>query len=170
MSKQLPARIRCPDCAHQFDTTVYRSIWIEYPENRKLIFDDRINVVTCPACDSDLRLPAPLLCANVTKQFAVWYEPYPDADVEKDVQLYAQHHGPRGFYAMAPRIREWTAFKEKIVELEEQSAMKSAEELRPQMWKNVHALFGSVKKAPASHSAASMFTRMMFWLRSFARH
>ncbi len=124
MSKQLAAQIRCPNCEHQFEATLYRSIWIEYPENRKLIFDDKINVVTCPACKSKTRLQFSFLCTNVREQIAVWYEPYPDPDVEKDAQLFAKRYGPRNFYATAPRIRDWNAFKEKIVELEQQTGMK----------------------------------------------
>jgi transcription elongation factor Elf1 len=50
MSKRLEAKITCPNCNHQFDFTLYRSIWGEYPENRDLVMSDRINVATCPSC------------------------------------------------------------------------------------------------------------------------
>ena len=45
MSKKLEAEIRCPSCGHAFPTELYRSIRIEYPENRALIFQDKINCV-----------------------------------------------------------------------------------------------------------------------------
>ena len=145
MSKQLQANIRCPNCEHQFEATLYRSIWIEYPENRKLIFDDKINLVTCPACNSNTRLPFSFLCTNVKKQIAVWYEPYPDADVEKDVEQYAKHTGPRSFYATAPRIRDWDEFKQKIVELERQPGMRQAAELSPEMRENFQGFVRSLR-------------------------
>src|ERR1035441_5129742 len=99
VSKQLPATICCPKCAHSFSATLYRSLWIEYPENRSLVFEDKINVVTCPACNSKTTLPFALLCTNVNKQIAVWYEPYPDAVVDEDVRRYVKHFGPGSFYA-----------------------------------------------------------------------
>ena len=35
MSKRVEAKITCPNCDHQFDFTLYRSIWGEYSENRE---------------------------------------------------------------------------------------------------------------------------------------
>lgn len=153
MSKQLQAQIRCPNCKHQFVATLYRTIWIEYPENRKLIFDDKINVVTCPACKSKTKLPFPFLCTNVKEQIAVWYEPYPDADVEKDVQQYAKHTGPRSFYATAPRIQDWHAFKEKIIELEQQTGMRQAAGLSPEMREKFQGFVQSLQEKQKSSPA-----------------
>ena len=53
MSKQVEVEVTCPKCRVQFETTLYRSLWIEYPENRNLIFNDEINLVTCPSCSLD---------------------------------------------------------------------------------------------------------------------
>ncbi len=145
MSKTLQARIRCPNCKNQFEATLYRSIWIEFPENRKLIFDDNINRVTCPACKMQTKLEFPFLCTNVKEHIAVWYEPYPDADVEKDAQLYARHHGPSSFYATAPRIRDWNAFKEKIVELEERTGVKLPSRLSPEMQEKMQGFMNHLK-------------------------
>ena len=149
MSKTLQARIRCPNCENQFETTLYRSIWIEFPENRKLVFDDKINRVTCPACKMQTKLEFPFLCTNVKEHIAVWYEPCPDPDVEKDAQLYAKHHGPSSFYATAPRIRDWNAFKEKIVELEQRTGMKPPSRLSPEMQEKMQGFVDHLKEEQA---------------------
>lgn len=100
-------------------TNLYRSIWIEDPENRKLIFDDQINVAACPKCRTRTKLEFPFLCTNVKKRIAVWWEPYPDPDIDKDLEQYKKHFGAGSFYASAPRVRDWEEFKGKIIELEQ---------------------------------------------------
>lgn len=118
MSKQIRAEISCPDCGTTFSANLYRSLWIEDAENRALVEDDLVNLVTCPGCNKSSRLEFSLLCTNVKRKFAVWYEPYHDAAVDKDVMLYRQQFGPNSFYAKAPRVRDWGEFKKKIRELE----------------------------------------------------
>src|ERR1041385_4553550 len=119
MSKTFSIELSCPFCQSDFPATLYRTIWIEDSENRKLVFEDKINVVTCPNCGRESHVQSSLLATNVREHIAVWYEPYPDPQVEEDLRLYAKHMGADSFYATAPRIRDWAAFKEKIVELEQ---------------------------------------------------
>lgn len=57
MSKRIEAKISCPGCVNQFDFTLYRTIWGEYPENRELVMSDKINVATCPNCKKATKLP-----------------------------------------------------------------------------------------------------------------
>ena len=43
MSKKVRANIRCPKCNHEAPIELYRSIWVEEPQNRALILSDAIN-------------------------------------------------------------------------------------------------------------------------------
>jgi hypothetical protein len=63
-------------------------------------------------------LEFPFLCTNVAKGVAIWYEPYPDAQIDADIEQYRKHMGPNSFYAKAPRIADWETFKVKFLELE----------------------------------------------------
>jgi hypothetical protein len=54
-------------------------------------------------CDHRERLEFPFLCTNVAKGVAIWYEPYPDAQIDADIEQYRKHMGPNSFYAKAPR-------------------------------------------------------------------
>lgn len=145
MSKRLPARIRCPNCDNQFEALLYRSIWIEEPANRKLIFDDQINVVICPKCKTKTKLEFPFLCTNVGERIAIWYEPYPDPQIDTDMKQYANHFGPNSFYATAPRIRDWEAFKAKILECERQPDMRPAAQPSPEMRQKMRGFIDHIK-------------------------
>lgn len=118
MSKKVGANITCAQCKNVFPTELYRSIWVEYPENRSLVLNDEINAVTCPRCKHHERLEFPFLCTNVKRGFALWYEPYPDPQIDKDVADYRTHTGPNSFYSTAPRIADWNDFKRKMREME----------------------------------------------------
>ena len=118
MSKKLGANITCPACKNVFPTELYRTIWAENPENRSLILDDKINAVTCPRCKHHERLQFPFLCTNVKRGFALWYEPHPDPQIDKDMADYRKHMGAESFYSKAPRISDWETFKAKLLEME----------------------------------------------------
>lgn len=124
---------------------LYRSIWIENPENRKMIFDDQINVVMCPKCMIKTKLEFPFLCTNAKEHIAVWYEPYSDPEIDKDMKQYAKHFGPSSFYATAPRIRDWKAFKEKIVGLEQCTEMKPAGKPSPEIREKMRGFINHIK-------------------------
>ncbi|OGU18624.1 MAG: hypothetical protein A2X85_17450 [Geobacteraceae bacterium GWF2_54_21] len=118
MSKRIDAAITCKKCQHNFNVSLYRSIWVEDPENRRLIFEDMINRVTCPNCSDSQRLEFPFLCTNVKSGIAIWYEPYYDPAIDDDVKLYAAQFGKQSFYALAPRIKDWEDFKKKLLEMD----------------------------------------------------
>lgn len=127
---------------------LYRSIWIEDPENRKKIFDNDINVLDCPNCKDRTRIEFPFLATNVKRKFAVWYEPIPDPAIDADIQQYASHFGNDSFYAKAPRIRNWDAFKTKITELE--SSLYSAGKApnpSPEMQRELHGFVEYLHKS-----------------------
>jgi hypothetical protein len=118
MSKRIDATITCPHCETQFQMSLYRTIWGEYPENRALVMDDSINVAHCKACGIDTKLVFPLMYTNTKEHFAVWWEPYPDAQMDQDSQGYAKMFGQGNFYQTAPRIKDWSDFKKTIVKFE----------------------------------------------------
>jgi hypothetical protein len=146
MSKQVPASISCPKCGQTSEISLYRSIWIEYPENRKLIFNNQINVFSCHRCGFSEKIPFSLLATNVKRHIAVWYEPSPDPHVESDMKQYAAQFGPKSFYAIAPRIRNWEDFKNKIVELEGRTGIKSDLIVSTEMQNNMGWDVGSTKE------------------------
>jgi hypothetical protein len=118
MSKRVGAHIKCPSCGTETEFYLYRSLWIEDPENRKMVFEDRVNLFECPSCGRTERAQFPFLCTNKELGLAVWYEPYHDEAIDRDVEGYKQQMGPNSFYATAPRISDWEDFKKKIIEIE----------------------------------------------------
>lgn len=117
MSKTLELDLNCPRCHTSFRATLYRTIWVEIPENMDLIEKDQINLVHCPACGLSEMPSFPFMATNVRKKIAVWYEPTPDMNIDSDIALYRQHFGADSFYAMAPRIRDWEEFKRRLAQL-----------------------------------------------------
>lgn len=122
MSKQVDVSIICPECKNQFKVSLFRTMWIENPKNRDLVLTDKVNFITCPVCEWPGRVEFPLLCANVNKGFALWYEPYHDPEIDKDITQYAAQLGENSFYALAPRIKDWGEFKKKLIEMEESAS------------------------------------------------
>lgn len=117
---------------------LYRSLWVENPENKALVLNNEINAMTCPKCKFHQRLEFPFLCTNVKRGFALWYEPYPDPQIDKDVADYRKHMGPDSFYAKAPRISDWEAFKRKLLEMEASAPQQAAPvNVSPEMQKKM---------------------------------
>lgn len=115
MSKRVDATITCPRCGNEFQFSLYRTIWGEYEENKQLVMTDEINVSTCPACKSKTKLEYPFMYVDIKKQFAVWWEPINDPQIDKDAIEYGKMFGQGNFYQMAPRIRGWVDFKKTIL-------------------------------------------------------
>jgi len=101
MSKRIEAKISCPSCGNQFDFTLYRTIWGEYPENRELVMSNKINVSTCPNCKKATKLSYPFMHTNSKQQFAVWWEPEFDHQIGKDSEGYVQMMGAGNYLATA---------------------------------------------------------------------
>jgi hypothetical protein len=117
MSKKVELDLNCPQCQTTFKATLYRTIWVEFPEYMDLIQNDRINVVRCPACNFSEMPPFPFLATNTKKRIAIWYEPIPDKIIDTDIELYRRHYGEDFYLANAPRIRNWEEFKSCLVQL-----------------------------------------------------
>ncbi len=118
MSKIINAEIKCPKCQHQFEVSLYRTIWGERPENRELVMNNRINVKTCPSCQEEIRIVFPFLYTNAIKQFAVWWEPFHDPSIDTMRDGFASISGENGYLASALRIKDWEEFKNTIVKFE----------------------------------------------------
>lgn len=146
MSKLLDVKVPCPRCGKTKEMKLYRTIWIEYPENRALVFDDKVNVFTCEKCRFSEKLPIPLLATNAQDHIAVWYEPFPDPQIDEDSRLYAKHMGQNCFYATAPRVREWEEFKQKIVELEQRTGIKPGANFSHEMKERMRGFIGHIAK------------------------
>jgi hypothetical protein len=118
MSKTVEASIECRQCGHSKNAVLFRTLWTEDSENRALLLNDRVNVFVCDNCDYTERLEFPFLCTNVNKGLAIWYEPYHDPQIDADIEMYRQHMGANSFYAKAPRMADWNAFKARFLEME----------------------------------------------------
>ena len=94
------------------------------------MLNDRINVFSCDKCKHTERLEYPFLCTNVKKRLAIWYEPYHDAQIDADVEMYRKHMGANSFYAKAPRIADWDAFKAKFLEMETAGPQQGQEPIK----------------------------------------
>jgi len=122
MSKMISADLVCPKCDHKFSIVLFRSIWVENPEYRKLILEDTINRFDCPKCGFNINTDYPFFATNVKRGFALWYEPHHDSQIDKDVEGYKNVMGTNSFYARAPRIKDWNAFKQELLRMEAREA------------------------------------------------
>lgn len=114
MSQRIEASITCPNCGHIFPFSLYRSIWGEDEQNKELVLSDRINVAACPSCLSKTKIEYPFLYVDVRKQFAVWWEPEYDPQIDKDSMAYAKMFGEGNYYQKAPRVKNWDEFKKVV--------------------------------------------------------
>lgn len=114
MSKRVGATIQCSECEQKFGVQLYRSLWIEYPENMAMLMRREVNCFACPACESRAEVAYAVLCTHADKHYAVWYEPSFDHGVDADVADYTRKLGPNNYLAEAPRIADWGDFIETI--------------------------------------------------------
>jgi hypothetical protein len=92
MSKIDERKMDCPSCKQEFSTKIYSSAHIDNPHDRAQIFNDKINVATCPHCDVGIQIDTPLLCANHKLKFAVWYDPNHDEQIDGAANLLDKAH------------------------------------------------------------------------------
>lgn len=114
MSKRIDIEITCPHCGQKYQSTVFRTIWGEYEENRNMVMNDNINIVSCPHCHYSFHAPLAMMYVDVVKNFAVWWEPYYDSGIDSDTIGYRNMFGEKSYYATAQRISDWNEFKETI--------------------------------------------------------
>ena len=118
MSKIVEGMAKCPECGNQYHVSLFRSLWGEHPEKRALVFNNLANVIKCSNCGYTERAAISFLYVDMVKQFAVWYDPVNDPDIDKEKPQYEQMFGKANFYVTAPKIRTWENFKETILQFE----------------------------------------------------
>lgn len=118
MSMMIEITVTCPECKKRYRDKIFRTIWGENESNREIVFNDEINSVQCPHCTQTVRIPASLLYVDADRQFAVWYEPTHDPQIDKNIENYDRIFNPGNFYVTAPRIPDWDEFKETILKFE----------------------------------------------------
>lgn len=156
MSKRVEAKIACPNCSHQLDFTLYRSIWGEYPENRELVMSDKINVAKCPSCNKSTKLQFPFIYTNADQHFAVWWEPTYDPQIDSDAAGYTKMMGSGNYLAAAPRIKDWFEFKETIQKYE-QGELKGQKPVRSdEMGKQMEGFLKHLKDQNQKQSSACL--------------
>lgn len=143
MSQKTITKIKCQNCQNQFDFTVYGSIWGEYPENRELVMSDKIITPTCNKCGWNTRIINSLMYTNVKRDFAVWWEPFPDPSIDSGKQEVINVLGKNSYLVTAPRVKSWIDFKEKIIELEKTHPIRERQQKpnEPQGCASIFVLF-----------------------------
>jgi hypothetical protein len=144
--------------------SLYRTIWGEYPENRALVMDDLINVAHCTACGIDTKLVFPLMYTNTKQQFAVWWEPYPDQQIDQDSQGYARMFGEGNYYQAAPRIKDWNEFKKTILKFESGELKGNPIQISDQQKKAFEGVLKDVTKNIGKEQKGKGCVLVMFFL------
>lgn len=116
MSSKIETTVKCPSCGRDVKATVYKSIWGEYPENRRFIYDDRINAPICTGCKNKIYLQTSLFYNNPRKLIAAWYEPIKDySNIHPQNKELNRMLGAHADYMTnAIRIKDWSDFKKHI--------------------------------------------------------
>jgi len=122
------------------------------------MLSDKINVFNCDKCQNTERLKYPFLCTNVKRGLAIWYEPYHDAQIDADVEMYRNHMGPNSFYAKAPRIADWNAFKTTFLAMEVAGPQPGQEPIKSK--ENQEAIKGFVASLKEQGSRSPETTSM----------
>lgn len=116
MEKQIDYSISCPKCNGLVKAVVQKTVYGDMPGNLEKVMSDKINIAKCPHCGHTFQVPVSVMYANQFKRYAVWYEPTPDAEIEKTSKIWGQMLGD--FYEQAPRIPDWEMFKDTISKFE----------------------------------------------------
>jgi len=115
MSQKNRVKLSCSSCGHSFEATLYRTIWGEHDENRKLVLNDLINVVECPSCHIKTKVEYALFYNDTNVFCGVWWEPHPEPEIDQCAAGWVQMWGADNYMAQAPRIKDWDEFKETIL-------------------------------------------------------
>ncbi|MCL5030093.1 MAG: hypothetical protein M1480_13855 [Bacteroidetes bacterium] len=118
MSRIIDITLTCSLCRYEFPYKLYCSIAGDEPGNLELVLTDKINVAVCPICIVSVKLNSPLMYSNISKNFAVWWEPYYDPQIDKENELLIKMGRGKNFLSEAPRIRDWQEFKNTIMKYE----------------------------------------------------
>ncbi|MBQ0086778.1 MAG: hypothetical protein KBS72_03720 [Bacteroidales bacterium] len=114
MSKLVDIGVNCPYCGNHYEAKVFRTYWGESESARAKVFNDEINIVTCPHCGKSFHAPLAMMYVDCQTGFAVWWEPFHDKGIDSDIAGYSSMFGESSYYAQAPRIADWDDFKSTI--------------------------------------------------------
>lgn len=96
MSSATPQPLKCPECGHEQETTVWESINTSIsPELKESLLKAEINMFHCDTCQHKAFIAAPLLYHDMDAKFCVQYYPPEALD---DANFYEQF-SDRGFLA-----------------------------------------------------------------------
>jgi len=110
MSRKNKVILSCSTCNHQFEATLYRTIWGESQENRDLLMNNLINVVVCPSCNTKTKIEYALFYNDTTVLCGVWWEPYPESEIDQCAAGWAKMFGKDNYMTNAPRLKDWNEF------------------------------------------------------------
>lgn len=83
MSEQKTYNIRCPQCDHTQNVTLYDSVNVaQEPELKNALFENRLNRVQCEDCDAEFRIDKPLLYHDADRNMLIHW--MPDTAVSRD--------------------------------------------------------------------------------------
>jgi len=169
VGKKVELIMDCPRCKATFKAMLYRTIWVEYPEDMELIMTDTINVAHCSACGLSERQPFPFLATNVRKNVAIWYEPIPDRNIDLDVELYRKHYGEDYFLARAPRIKDWTEFKAYLIELNKAPDIPHTVGDLARLKKRMQSAFAKATKPQRVSKSSNLIASLRIWAGKLRR-
>lgn len=118
MSKTYSAAFPCGACGNRIEATLFRTLWIEVPENRLMVFEDRVNAPLCGKCGTRNQIDASLMATNKEMNFAVWYDPEGDPDIDKMAGMFVVTMGEGNYMSTAPKVADWDEFKRTIEKFE----------------------------------------------------
>ena len=118
MTMKVDVNAACGHCYQKFHASLYRVVWAETPGMRDMIFADKINWLKCPGCGTESHPAYAMMYVDVKRNFAVWYEPVHDEEIDQELSGYEKMCGAGNFYVTAPRVSDWAMFKETILQFE----------------------------------------------------
>jgi hypothetical protein len=93
MTRKRNETVKCPKCGHEVNVEVWDSLNVRLdPGDKELLFQGKVNLFVCSACDHHARINMPLLYHDMWRRFVVQYYPPESLD---DPQFYAGF-GPDG--------------------------------------------------------------------------
>jgi hypothetical protein len=89
---------------------------------------------------------------NAKRQFAVWWEPKHDSQIDQDAAGYVKMLGERNYLATAPRVQDWNEFKETIIKFENGEMKGERGELSNEMKEQMAGFFDHLEKKSKKNS------------------
>lgn len=114
MSQRVEVTATCPNCGKQYQGNLFRTVQGEHESLRSAVMNNNINILEYPHCGHKFHVPLAMLYVDAVKQFAVWWEPVYDPQIDEMTVGFSKMLGHGNYYETAPRISDWEEFKETI--------------------------------------------------------